>query len=121
MYDENNIFNLKVKFDIIHILKIITTVITLSGCQYRSGAPSSASIRQPKLLVEDRLCTSCKAIAGELHFVMTCTAQNGFTRPRQLMLQKYFDECPGFTFLTYLNFYSVLPATYTNQIKSNFI
>ncbi len=52
---------------------------------------------QPKLPVEDRLCTSCKVIDDEVHFVMTCTTQNGFIRPRQLMLQKYSDECPGFT------------------------
>ncbi len=54
--------------------------------------------RQPKLPVEDRLCTSCKVIIDdEVHFVMACTAQNGFTRLRQLMLQKFSDECPGFT------------------------
>ncbi len=53
--------------------------------------------RQLKLPVEDRLCTSCKDIDDEVHFVMACTAQNGFTRLRQLMLQKYSDECPGFT------------------------
>ncbi len=51
--------------------------------------------RQPKLPVENRLCTSCKAI--EVHFVMTCTAQNGFTRPRKLMLMKFSDDCSGFT------------------------
>ncbi len=47
---------------------------------------------QPTLLVEDRLCTNCKVIDDEVHFVMTCTAQNGFTRPSQLMLQTFSDE-----------------------------
>ncbi len=40
---------------------------------------------QPILPVEDRLCTSCKAIDEEVHFVMTFTAQNRFTRPQELM------------------------------------
>ena len=40
--------------------------------------------RQPKLLVDDRLCTSCKVIDDEVHFVMTCTAHNGFSIFRQL-------------------------------------
>ncbi len=53
--------------------------------------------RQPKLLVENILCTSCKVIDDEVHFVMNCTAHIGFIRPRQLMLQKFSDECPGFT------------------------
>ncbi len=52
---------------------------------------------QPKLPVEDRLCANCKVINDELYFVMTCTAQNGFTRLRQLMLQTFSNECPGFT------------------------
>ncbi len=51
--------------------------------------------RQPKLQVQDRLCTSCKAIDDEVHFVMTWTSQNGFTR--ELVLQKCSDQCPGST------------------------
>ncbi len=44
---------------------------------------------------EDRLCTNCKATDDEVHLVMICTAQNRFTRPRQLMF-----KCPGFTNIT---------------------
>ncbi len=29
--------------------------------------------------------------------IWTCTAQNGFTRPREIKLQIFSDECPGFT------------------------
>ncbi len=51
--------------------------------------------RQPKLPVNDRLCTSCKVIDDEVHFGMACTVQNGFAKPK--MLQKFSDECPEFT------------------------
>ncbi len=73
---------------------------------------------QPKVPVEDRLCTSCKVIDGEIHFVMACTAQNGFTRPRQLMLQNVSDECPGFTNMdVYDKFICIMTPNYEMLCK----